>query len=74
MPLFSSFDQLTVGNDRQQRAAHLLTCGTHFCPPLPRVAQPYWLLGFGAAGALKYGERAEIRARGVLEVGIDELY
>jgi hypothetical protein len=58
-----------VGNDRQQCAFHLLTCRAHFGPPLPRVAQPHWLPGCGASGALKYGERARVRACGVLEVG-----
>ena len=57
-----------VGNDRRQCAVHLVTCRAHFGPPLPCVVQPYWLPGFGASGALKYGERARVRAIGVFEV------
>jgi hypothetical protein len=36
----------------------------------PHVEQPHWLLGFGASGALKYGERARVRARGVMEMNL----
>jgi hypothetical protein len=52
---------------------HLLTCRAHFGPPLPRVVQPHWLPGFCALGVerpLEYGERARIRARGVLEMSL----
>jgi hypothetical protein len=73
---FSSLIQLlktTVGNDRQQCAGHLLACRVLLgsaSPPCRATPLVAGVLRLGVERPLKYGERARVRARGVLEMSL----
>jgi hypothetical protein len=56
-----------VGNDRQQRAAHLLTCGAHFCPPLPVSRNPIGCWGLALRAPLNTASAPEFALAGLMK-------
>ena len=63
-----------VGNDRQQCVGHLLACRVLLgsaSPPCRATPLVAGVLRLGVERPLKYGERARVRARGVLEMDLN---